>query len=93
TIRDVVQVYIQNNDSSFAPPNPVLCGFAKSDFVARKKTEVTITIPKAAFQVVNQQGEKIWDSSSSTLFIGMGGVDERSQELTGQPVKKMQIVW
>ena len=62
-------------------------------FVARKKTEVTITIPKAAFQVVNQQGEKIWDSSSSTLFIGMGGVDERSQELTGQPVKKMQIVW
>ena len=93
TIRDVVQVYIQNNDSSFAPPNPVLCGFAKSDFVARKNTEVTITIPKAAFQVVNQQGEKIWDSSSSTLFIGMGGVDERSQELTGQPVKKMQIVW
>ena len=94
TIRDVVQVYIQNNDSSFAPPKPGVVWVTQNQILWQgKKTEVTITIPKAAFQVVNQQGEKIWDSSSSTLFIGMGGVDERSQELTGQPVKKMQIVW
>ena len=91
--RDVVEVYIKNQDSKYAPVNPALCGFAKVSLGAGEEKELTITVSKEAYKVVNDEGEKIFDSSSSILFIGTNGPDKRSEALTGKVTKQLVINW
>ena len=91
--RDVVEVYIKNQDSKYAPVNPALCGFAKVALEAGEEKELTITVSKEAYKVVNDEGEKIFDSSSSVLFVGTNGPDKRSEALTGKMTKQLVINW
>lgn len=91
--RDVVEVYIKNQDSEYAPVNPSLCGFAKVYLGAGEEKELTITVSKEAYKVVNDEGEKIFDSSSSILFVGTNGPDKRSEALTGKTTKQLVINW
>lgn len=91
--RDVVEVYIKNQDSKYAPVNPVLCGFTKVSLEAGEEKELTITVSKEAYKVVNDEGEKIFDSSSSILFVGTNGSDKRSEALTGKTTKQLVINW
>ena len=91
--RDVVEVYIKNQDSKYAPVNPALCGFAKVSLGAGEEKELTITVSKEAYKVVNDEGEKIFDSSSSILFVGTNGPDKRSEALTGKTTKQLVINW
>ena len=91
--RDVVEVYIKNQDSKYAPVNPALCGFAKVSLGAGEEKELTITVSKEAYKVVNDEGEKIFDSSSSVLFVGTNGPDKRSEALTGKMTKQLVINW
>lgn len=91
--RDVVEVYIKNQDSKYAPVNPVLCGFTKVSLEAGEEKEYTITVSKEAYKVVNEEGEKIFDSSSSILFVGTNGPDKRSEALTGKITKQLVINW
>lgn len=91
--RDVVEVYIKNQDSKYAPVNPALCGFAKVSLEAGEEKELTITVSKEAYKVVNDEGEKIFDSSSSILFVGTNGPDKRSEALTGKVTKQLVINW
>ena len=91
--RDVVEVYIKNQDSKYAPVNPALCGFAKISLGAGEEKELTITVSKEAYKVVNDEGEKIFDSSSSILFVGTNGPDKRSEALTGKTTKQLVINW
>ena len=91
--RDVVEVYIKNQDSKYAPVNPALCGFAKVSLEAGEEKELTITVSKEAYKVVNDEGEKIFDSSSSVLFVGTNGPDKRSEALTGKTTKQLVINW
>lgn len=82
--KDVVQVYVKNQGTEYAPPNPALCGFAKVELMAGEETEITLTVPADAFKVVNEDGEKIFAAVSSILYIGTSGPDRRSRELTGK---------
>ncbi len=91
--KDVVEVYIKNQDSKYAPVNPVLCGFTKVSLEAGEEKEYTITVSKEAYKVVNEEGEKIFDSSSSILFVGTNGPDKRSEALTGKTTKQLVINW
>lgn len=91
--KDVVEVYIKNQDSEYAPVNPVLCGFTKVSLEAGEEKELTITVSKEAYKVVNEEGEKIFDSSSSVLFVGTNGPDKRSEALTGKTTKQLVINW
>ena len=45
------------------------------------------------YAVVNEEGEKIFDSSSSILFVGTNGPDKRSEALTGKITKQLVINW
>lgn len=37
-----------------------------------------------AFGVIDEQGERYFDGSGATVFVGFGQPDQRTQELTGQ---------
>ena len=58
---------------------------------AGEEKELIITVSKEAYKVVNDEGEKIFDSSSSVLFVGTNGPDKRSEALTGKMTKQVVI--
>lgn len=90
--KDVIQVYIQNEGTRYAPWNPALCGFLKTEAEAGEEKTVELCIPREAFQVVNDAGERILDGTSCTLYVGTSGPDARSVMLTGKQIHKLKIV-
>lgn len=89
--KDVVQVYVKNHNSIYAPLNPVLCGFIKITLDADEEKIYDIKIDSNAFSVVNEEGKKIMDSDRATIYVATSGVDERSVELTGVAPKTKDI--
>ena len=82
--EDVVQLYIRDNGSVYAPVNPVLCGFCRVSLAPGETRTVDIGIDPAALTVVNAKGKRIPGSGSWTLFAGTGQPDARTAELTGK---------
>ena len=83
-LEEVVELYLHDESSAFAPPNPVLCGFRRIHLAPREEKALTIEIDKAAFTVVNDAGERLPGSGSWTLYAGFGAPDQRTAELTGR---------
>lgn len=80
---EVVQIYVKNMDSSFAPRNPVLCGFSRIHLGAGEKKTVRIPIWDGAFQIVDDDGVRRDDGNHFLFYAGCSQPDERSRELTG----------
>ena len=91
--KDVIEVYVKNHESEYAPLNPVLCGFKKIELNAEEEKIIEVAVSERAFMVVNENGEFIKDVSSSTLYVSTSGVDERSRELTKGCPKEINITW
>jgi beta-glucosidase len=83
-VEEVVQCYIKNTSSAYAPANPVLCAFKRVALKAGEGREVTLTVAPSAFEVVNEQGERVVDGNEFEVYVGLSQPDERSAELTGQ---------
>ena len=83
-LEEVVELYLHDESSAFAPPNPVLCGFRRIRLAPHEEKALTIEIDKAAFTVVNDAGERLPGSGSWTLYAGFGAPDQRTAELTGR---------
>ena len=82
-LEEVVQVYVKA-DSANATPNGKLCGFARVALAPGESKKVAVPVDKDAFTVINDQGEKLTDSSSFAVSVGFGQPDERTKELTGK---------
>ena len=91
--KDVLQVYVRNNDSEYAPLHPALCMFTKLALAAGEEKSILLEIPKDAFYVVDENGEYRLDSRSSTLYVGTSAPCERSMELTGKKPVAVQLNW
>ena len=89
--KDALQLYIKNEDSAFAPLNPVLCGLAKVELAAGEEKTVELTVPAAAFTVVNDEGERVPDGKNFTLYGGTGQPDARTAALTGKTCVSVKI--
>ncbi len=83
-LGEVVQVYIKDNDSAFAPTNGKLCGFARVNMKAGETVKVCVPVDEDAFTVVNDAGKKAKDGKNFTVSIGFGQADARTKELTGK---------
>ena len=82
--EDVVQLYLKDNGSEFAPTNPILCGFLRVSLAQGETKTVEIPIDPKAFTVVNNEGQRIGGSGSWTLYAGFGQPDSRTESLTGK---------
>ena len=82
--EEVVQLYIQDQNSPFAPHNPILCGFLRITLEAGQKKEVSVPIDPYGLTVVNDAGQRIPGSGSWRLYAAFGQPDPRTQELTGK---------
>lgn len=64
---DVVEVFVKDNKSPYAPVNPVLCGFRRIHLCAGEEKTVEIELSDTAFTVVNEDGERVDGSGDYTV--------------------------
>ena len=81
--EDVIELYLKDELSPLAPPNPVLCGFRRVTLKAGEEAEFRIPVNASAFTVVTEEGERIPGSGQWRLYAGFGAPDSRTEELTG----------
>ncbi len=81
---EVLQLYLRDEGSPFAPPNPILCGFSRIILAAGEEKTLTVPMEETAFTVVTDTGERIPGSGKWTLYAGFGGPDARTEALTGK---------
>lgn len=82
--EEVIQLYIKDTESAFAPVNPVLCGFLRVKMEEGQYKQVYIPIDPYALTVVNGEGQRIPGSGTWKLYAGFGQPDSRTEELTGK---------
>ncbi len=83
-VSEVVQVYIKDETSVYAPTAGKLCGFARVNVEAGAQAKVVITIDEDAFTVINDEGSKIKDGSRFGISVGFGQADARTEALSGK---------
>ena len=88
---EVLQIYIHDEESPFAAPNPVLCGFKRVFLHAGEEINVTVDLDESAFSVVSDEGERVRGSGCFRLYAGFGGPDQRTKALTGKSSLSVQI--
>lgn len=89
--EDVVQLYCKDENSPFAPTNPVLCGFARVSLARGEEKTLEIPLHDKAFTVVNDSGERIPGSGNWTLYASFGQPGKRTEELTGKKAVRYQV--
>ena len=89
---EVVQLYIKVNGSANAVRNHTLCGFRRVHLAKGESKVLTFTLPRTAFEVVDDTGASIIDSNSFTLYAGVSQPDELSVKLAKSPCLKTEIV-
>jgi beta-glucosidase len=89
--EDVLQLYLKNEVSQYAPKHPALCAFKRISVKAGESISVNLRIPGRAFTVVDDQGNRIVDGSHFVVFAGTSQPDERSIELTGSMPVKLEV--
>ena len=89
--EDVIELYLRDEGSPLAPPNPILCGFRRVFLAAGERAEFEVGIDPEALTVVGDDGVRIPGSGTWTLYAGFGGPDTRTEELTGVKAVSMKI--
>jgi beta-glucosidase len=88
-IEEVLQCYVKDLESKYAVDNYSLSAFKRVSLNKGESKVVKMTINKKAFEVVNDEGERILDSKKFKLFVGISQPDNRSVQLTG--IKPMEV--
>ncbi len=90
-LGEVVELYMRDESSPLAPPNPVLCGFRRIRLEAGEEKELAVAIDKNAFTVVNEDGKRIPGSGTWRLWAGFGAPDARTEELSGRKLPSILV--
>ncbi len=88
---EVVELYLHDELSPLAPPNPILCGFQRIHLKAGEEADVRVAIHPDAFTVVDGEGKRIPGSGSWTLYAGFGAPDKRTGELTAREAAAVSL--
>ena len=88
---EVIELYLHDEGSPLAPPNPVLCGFRRVRLEAGEEREFTVPIHPDAFTVVTEQGARVPGSGNWTLYAGFGAPDKRTETLTGRKAAAVRV--
>ena len=89
--EDVIECYLQDEASPFAPPHPVLCGFQRISLEPGETAVIRVPLDPAAFTVVNSEGIRIPGSGKWRLYTGFGAPDSRTEELTGKKSRSILL--
>lgn len=82
--EEVVQVYIQGVDSPNATPNPALCAFGRVYVKPGETGEIVLPIAEQAFTVVNEAGERIVETNTFKMYVGLSSEDKACELLVNR---------
>ena len=80
--ENVIELYVKDEKSAFAPPNSVLCGFKRIALCEGEEKTFAVQLSKTAFTVVNDAGERVPGSGEWTLYADFSQPDENSARVT-----------
>ena len=83
-VDEVVQIYIRSEESEFEVRNTRLCGFERVSLKAGESVSAELTIDDSAFEVVDNDGNRIVPGGKYTVYAGISQPDEISRRL-GKP--------
>ncbi len=83
-VHEVLQAYVKKEESVYDSLHPSLCAFTRVFLDGGAEKETVLEIPRSAFTVVNEEGERIPGGNRYRFYIGFSQPDERSVELMGQ---------
>ena len=89
--EEVVELYLKDEGSPDAPPNPILCGFQRVRLAPGEKKELCLALDPRAFTVVREDGTRVPGSGRWTLWAGFGQPDRRTAALSGKPCLSVTI--
>lgn len=78
---EVVQLYISDDVASVDVPNSQLFGVQRIKLAPKESKNVTFTLKPNAFQLVNNDGERVFEPGKFTVHVGGSSPMKRSQEL------------
>ena len=81
---EVVQCYIKDLESKYAVLNHSLAAFKRVKLNIGESIDLTLRLDKKSFEAVNDEGERIIDSTKFKIYVGVSQPDNRSVELTGK---------
>lgn len=82
-VKEVIQIYIKNLESRYAVPNYTLAAIKKISILAGEQRKVSLKVPYIAFEVVDDNGERLIDGSSYEIYAGVSQPDPYSVRLCG----------
>ncbi len=74
----VTQVYIKDLEASVVVPRFSLAQFARTPLAANEEKRLTLTIPAEAMQIVNDDGEFVYEPGEFEIYVGGVSPDERN---------------
>ena len=81
---EVIQCYIKDLESKYAVLNHSLAAFKRVKLNIGESLDITLRLDKKSFEVVNDDGERVIDSTKFKIYVGVSQPDNRSVELTGK---------
>ena len=88
-IDEVIQVYLKNCKSEFAPRNHSLVQFKTVNLKAGQKESIRMQISPEDIKVVNDDGVRVYDGDEYILYVGTCQPDKASATQGGAtPVKR-----
>ena len=88
---EVVQVYVRDLESLYEVESYRLCGFKRVSLKAGESRQVSLTLDKNTFTLVNDEGERVGGSGKYRLWAGISQPDALSVSLTNTPCLELEI--
>ena len=88
---EVVQLYIRDDEASVSVPNYSLCGFCRIHLKPGETKEISLTVSPESMRVVRDDGERVTESGTFTLYLGGSAPDSRSVTLMKQAPLTVQF--
>lgn len=86
--QEVLQVYVENRESAFAPMHPRLCGFARVTVRACETGSASVRLDPHTYTVITDQGLRVQEGRKFVFYAGCSQPDEVSCRLLGtRPVE------
>lgn len=82
-VEEVVEVYVKLSGSSLAIPNHSLVQFLRISLEPGEKKKIAFQVKKEFLQVVDHEGERKWDETDTTFYLGGSQPDSISVSLMG----------
>lgn len=78
---EVVQLYVSDDEASVDVPNSQLFGVQRIKLAPKESKNVSFTLKPNAFQLVNNDGQRVLEPGKFTVHVGGSSPMKRSQEL------------